>query len=333
MFWKTYTPVVLRTSFVPTIILVSLVVVFFFAHPVWAQDTVLSFGKPETEGISGFRAHWNFPIPLSEDGATQFEDLVIKDRSPTAVWSPAHRSGKPGAIAFDALNRSLLVRFPGSATTILNHMRLGNVITKVELVLPYRDTELWPPGNSNFAQPDGYLYRSNWGVDQLYRKLAPEWHAVAWSLRRAWHSDDLSGPTFNSYVNGSAFWTKYGAADVHEDRFPVRFGPVEVSEKAPEGRLDVTALINDSMFGKTLADRIQYLDCCGFIIRKMETYDARYFTSASGAYEWATATGGRAILIRTPRLVVTFSLRKDQDSAEFESKCQRRGIDRGRRPN
>lgn len=178
-------------------------------------------------------------------------------------------------------------------------------------MLPYRDTELWPPGNSNFAQSDGYLYRKNWGVDQLYRKLAPQWHAVAWGLRRAWQSDELSGPTFNSYRNGFGYWTKYGARDTQEDRFPTRFGPVEVSEIAPEGRLDITDLVGDVMFGKTLAARLNHLDCCGFIVNKLETYDARYFT---GVYEWATATGGRAILLRTPRLVVSFSPRQEQDT-------------------
>src|SRR5450756_1705704 len=106
-------------------------------------------------------------------------------------------------------------------------------------------------GTPNFAQSDGYLYRANWGVDQLYRKLAPQWHAVGWGLRRAWQSDETSGPTFNAYVNGIGFWTKYGAGDEQEDRFPIRFGPIEVSEKSPEGRLDVTALVNDVMFGQT----------------------------------------------------------------------------------
>jgi hypothetical protein len=281
-----------------------------FVNPVWAEDDIFTFEHAETAGISGFRAHWNVPIPLSEGGATQIVDRIIKDRSPTAVWSPAHRAGKPGAIAFDALNRFLLVRFPGSAAAILSQVQKGYVITKVELVFPYRDTELWPPGDPNFAQPDGYLYRANWGVDQLYRKLPPQWHAVAWALRRAWQSDELSGPTFNSYRNGFGFWTKYGAGDTEEDRFPTPFGPAEVSEKAPDGRLDVTELVTNPLFGATLAARLQLLDCCGFIVNKLETYDARYFT---GVYEWATATGGRAILIRTPRLVVNFSPRNGRD--------------------
>ena len=292
--------------------LVLLLLAGLLASPVAAQDTITTFDKPQTAGISGFRSHWNLPIPLAEDGAVKFVEPVNKDRGPTAVWSRIERHDRPGVLAFDALNRSLLVRFPGSAAAILDRVRQGYTISKIELVLPYRDTELWPPGDPNFATSEGYFYRNNFGVDQLYRKLAPQWHAVAWGLRRGWKSDELSGPTFNANVNGKDFWTKYGAADTTEDRFPFRFGPIEISEKAPDGHLDVTALVSDGQFGKTLATRLQLLDCCGFIVNKLETYDARYFTSASGAYEWATATGGRAIFVRTPRLVVTFAPSKGQ---------------------
>lgn len=42
------------------------------ANGALAQDTVLTFGQVQAAGISGFRAHWNHPIPLSEDGAVQF---------------------------------------------------------------------------------------------------------------------------------------------------------------------------------------------------------------------------------------------------------------------
>lgn len=100
--------------------LTPVVLACLFANAVQAQDLSLVFDQPQTVGISGFRAHWNVPFPLSEDGATQFVDPVTRHRSPTAVWSPGRRGGKRGAIAFDALNRFLLVRFPGSATAILN---------------------------------------------------------------------------------------------------------------------------------------------------------------------------------------------------------------------
>jgi hypothetical protein len=283
-------------------------IALLFADSALGQETVLTFDQPQTAGISGFRAQWDLAIPLSEDGATQIVDPVVKDRSPTAIWSPSRRGGRPGALAFDALNRSLLVRFPGSAAAIVDRIRKGFVINKIELVLPFRDTELWPPGDPNFAPSDGYLYRMNWGVDALYRKLPPRWHAVAWAVRRPWLSDEKLGPTFNAYINGVGFWTRYGAGDELQDRFPIRFGPVELSEKAREGRIDVSALFSAPTFGAILTDRIRLLDCCGFIVNKVETYDARYYTGVkTGAYEWATATGGRAILVNTPKLVVSFS--------------------------
>lgn len=285
----------------------SLALALVFCARATAQDSVLTLDHPDIAGISGFRADWNEPIPLAESGATQIVDSVIKDRSPTAVWSRALRRGQPGAIAFDALNRSLLVRFPGTAAPILEKLKQGYAIKKLELVLPYRDTELWPPGDPNFALPYGYFFRMNWGVDALYRKLGPRWHAVAWGLRRPWQGGETLGPTFNAYINGVGFWTKYGAADENQDRFPLRFGPVEVSDKAAEGRLDVTALLDDSIFGDSVGARLQQLECCGFIVNKLETYDARYFTSYTGAYEWATATGGRAILVNTPKLVISLS--------------------------
>ena len=60
---------------------------FFLVHPALAQDTVLTFENPDLAGISGFRALWDIPIPLSEDGVTQIVDPVVKDKNPTAIWS------------------------------------------------------------------------------------------------------------------------------------------------------------------------------------------------------------------------------------------------------
>ena len=43
---------------------------------------------------------------------------------------------------------------------------------------------------------------------------------------------------------------------------------------------------------------------CGLIVQKEETYDARYY---SGCYEFGTATGGRAIIVNAPKLLVSFA--------------------------
>jgi hypothetical protein len=277
-------------------------------------ETVV-FDQPQCAGMSGFRAHWNLPIPVAEDGARLLTDRVVKDRGQTAVWDGA----KPGPLAFDAQHRSLLVRFPNAGHKLAEALAAGKALEKVELVLPYADEEIWPPGETDFPSAEGYRFRMNWEVDALwrgvvrektkkqspnlaYREERPNWHAVAFALRKPWQADAVIGPTYNAAVNGAVYWKRFGATDTNEDRFPVQFAPVEVSSYKPEGRLDVTAVLNDAAFGKNLAERLRVLADCGFILSKLETYDARY---SLGAYEWAMSSGPRAILIKQPRLVVT----------------------------
>lgn len=286
----------------------------FAFQPLSAE--VLTFDQAEVAGMSGFRAFWDAPVAVSPDGAVKERPKILKTnddpkdgRFPTAVWTPG---GAPGALAIDALQRSLLVRFPGAAEKIAETMAAGNTIKKVELVLPFRDTELVPPGNTEYAPADGgYYYRTNWGTGELWLKSLPQWHAVAWALRKPWSAaDPAQAPTYNAFINGTGFWTKFGAQDEKQDRFPGRFGPAEVSFKNPEGRLDVTSLLTNSEFGATPAERLRVLSDNGFLVKKWETYDHRYFT---GVYEWATATGGRAILLNAPKLAVTFEKGKPSE--------------------
>lgn len=271
-----------------------------------AEPEPLEFDRPQTAGIAGFRAFWDTPVVLSENGSVEIKDAVVKNRGGTAVWSPEKRDqGKrDGALAFDALERSLLVRFPGAAEKIAERLNQGYAIKRVELALPYKDTEIWPPGDPNWPSPDGYQFRMNWGVDKMYRESTPNWHAIAWALRRPWSADAQTGPTFNAFIPGAGYWARFGAQDETKDRVPQRFGPAEISEKSPEGVLDVTASLTDAAFGKTLAERMRTFSDCGFLVRKWETYDHRYF---NGVYEWGTGAGGRGILIKTPRLKVFFT--------------------------
>ena len=292
---------------------------FLFLLPTGAAvaeaGEALLFDQPQTVGISGFRVMWNESVPLSEAGAVEYTDSKITDKHPTAVWAPSKRGDRPGALAFDALQRRLLVRFPGVAEAIAERLREGHAVEKVELVLPFRDTELWPPHGKDFWDPTtgGYSERRNWGVAKLYHAEQPTWHAVAHVLRRPWSADDPElAPTYNAYINSAGYWAKYGAQDERRDRFPLRLGPAEVSHEHPEGRIDVTAVLNDAAFGETLGQRLRVLSDQGFIVRKLETYDHRYFT---GVYEWATAIGGRGILIHTPRLVVT--LKQSEEAADL----------------
>jgi hypothetical protein len=267
----------------------------------------LDYRTVETYGMSGFRTQWDAVIPLSPEGAHVFTDDVVKDRSPSAIWDEEGRQGQPGKLGFDALQRSLLVRFPGVAEAIAEKINAGMQIEKLELHLPFQDTELWPQHGRDFWDPKsgGYTGRRNWGVDELYRKEDPTWHAIAYALRRPWSGENpQTGPTFNAFIKGAGYWGKYGAQDEQKDRFPGRFGPTEVSTRQKAGVMDITALVQDLEFGATLGERLRVLSDNGLLINKWETYDHRFFR---GVYEWATATGGRAILIDQPFLSVTFA--------------------------
>lgn len=306
-----------------------------------AQEAVtLTFDRPETAGISGFRTMWDTPIVAAETGIV---DKVSTDiggggilEGPTARWFPKGRQNgqQPGPLVFDAVHRSLLVRFPGCAESLAAELKGGYAVAKAELELPFINTELWPEG---YNLPSGMSFlRDEWV------RIPPNWHAVAWMLRKPWRTDPQLGPTYNATINGAVYWSRFGAQDTNADRYPSMFGPVEVSYRQATGyqgdqpptpvtnaagkakstpntpvggtpaHLDVTAALTNAAFGPTLAARLRQFADCGVLIRKEEVYDSRYHT---GTYEWSTATGRRGILIRTPRLVVT--LRPDPKAAKL----------------
>ena len=258
----------------------------------WAGESRLTLDRIEMAGISGFRAFWDRPVVVAADGATRVVDHGRFGKGLVADWT----KDAPGAAAFDAVHRSLLVRFPGAAEAIAAEMGKGRAIAKVELVLPFVDTEFYPLG---YALPAGMSF-----LGDTWVKNKPRWHAVAWALRRPWAAAAKVGPTFNAAVNGAAYWAKYGARDERADRFPTRFGPAEVSHAAPEGRMDITALLTDAAFGASLGERLRVLADQGLLVRKWEVYDAALWW---GGYEWATATGPRGIRVGAPKLVVTLA--------------------------
>jgi len=96
-----------------------------------------------------------------------------------------------------------------------------------------------------------------------------------------------SGPTFNASVNGRRYWTRFGAADTTRDRYPDLIEPQELSVQAREARLDITKLLATDVLAKEAGDRLLALELCGFLLRKVETYD-RAIAS------WATPTNGHA---------------------------------------
>lgn len=261
--------------------------------------------KAEMAGISGSRPFWDRPVLLTEedassspkdasswskDGATRMADHGRMGRGLVADWS----TDKPGAPVFDAIHRGLLVRFPDAAAKIAAEIGKGRKIQKAELVFDFVDTEYYP---MEYILPAGMSF-----LGDLWVRIPPRWHAVAWALRRPWKADAKLGPTYNANVNGISYWTRFGARNEQDDRHPRQFGPTEVSYKITEGRMDVTPALTDPAFGKTLGERLRAVADQGFIVRKWEAYDARYMP---GGYEYGGATGGRGIRVKPPRLVVT----------------------------
>jgi hypothetical protein len=205
----------------------------------------------------------------------------------------------PNGMTVDAVHRAVLLRFPSSADRIKAKLEAGLTIVKVEIVLDYAHHEIVPQGYIGLGE-------SKWKSD------APRWHVVAWVLRRPWISDNEQGPTFNAYLNGAGYWTKYGAADVEKDRFVTRFGPSELSQSNPHARLDITAILNDPKFGADLGSRLRLIEENGLLLKKLETYDVRY----RDAYDWAASTGGHGLAFQNPRLIVTFSDSARQASSQ-----------------
>ncbi|MBM4037563.1 MAG: hypothetical protein FJ290_03530 [Planctomycetes bacterium] len=243
-----------------------------------AAGEVVRIEEYEAAGISGLRALWDIPVVLSEGGRA-----VERDGHLTAIWLPEDRTGKKrqvgygelmaasvqgpeerlaavceaGALGFDALHRKMLVRFPRAADVIANKIATGHAVEKIEVVLPFRDTELHPFGDIN--SPLGYTYRMNWGVKDWWSRVPPNWHAVAWALRKPWVADHRICPTYNAYIRNAGYWAHFEARDDAKDRFAPRFGPTEVSHEVADGRLDVTEVFRDERFGGTADDMARVL--------------------------------------------------------------------------
>jgi len=202
----------------------------------------------------------------------------------------------PGATTMDAAQRSVLLRFPGAAAQIAARLNEGYTIAKAEVALTFASTEL---------APEGYIIRTGSMITAM-KANPPQWHVIGWVLRKPWIADKALGPTYNAEINGAGYWAKYGASDTTRDRFPQQFGPAELSTKQQEGRLDVTPVLTQPTYGKTLEARLALLDAQGMLLRKWETYDHRYDEYWS-AYEWMTPTGGHGLSFKEPKLIITLA--------------------------
>ena len=269
----------------------------------------LTYDLYESAGISGFDRAWNTPVEESH--------------------------------LFDAIHRRALVRFPGSAEALAAKLNEGYAIRKAEVVLDYAGYE---STRSIYTMADTKIWAEN----------PPEWHVQAWALRRPW-----AAPTFNAAIGGVereaerlkglkaarepqeanvsllasqpsslsalddggaiVYWTRFGAQDEEHDRYPTVIGPEELSHLRTEARLDVTALLTEEEYGKTLGERLARFEACGLILKKLEDYDYRYRCTGWGDYEWNTHTGGLGLRFQSPRLVVEIEARSKVEGGKVEA--------------
>jgi hypothetical protein len=197
-----------------------------------------------------------------------------------------------GGTTFDAVHRSVLLRFPTAGKEIAAFLRQGRVLAGAELVLRYGGYEI---------VPEGYTCRDGLGR-KAWTDNPPTWHVQAWPLRQSWAADAHTGPTFNASVNGARYWARFGASDPTHDRVADLLDPQELSIEAPEARIDITKLLATPAVEQEGGERLLWLERCGFLLRKVETYDTRYRDAT--AYEWNMPTGGHGLRFISPRLVL-----------------------------
>ncbi len=124
------------------------------------QTLTLTFATPQTAGICGMRPFWDRPVVLRRT-ASEYATNAATRRCPpcrlgrrfnwnvaSSCWTAGsvYDDPRPGAIVFDAVQRSLLLRFPESAQKIADAVNRGYAIEKVELLLPFDGTETAPLG-------------------------------------------------------------------------------------------------------------------------------------------------------------------------------------------
>ena len=168
-----------------------------------------------------------------------------------------------GGKTVDAVHRSVLLRFPAMAEPIAAKLAKGYAIDRADLLLAYDGYEIVPPE---------YTCRVGLG-QKLWTENPPTWHIQVWPLRRPWIADPVLGPTFNASVNGRRYWSRYGASDERGDRYSGKLEPQELSIGKPEARVDISRLLLTDVLAQEPGLRLRVLEQCGFLLRKIETYD------------------------------------------------------------
>ncbi len=192
---------------------------------------------------------------------------------------------------FDAVDRFLLLRFPGCAEAIDAKLREGYVVESARLTMRWAKQE--------FERTEGY---AGWRTYKFEGVEPPEWHATVRAGRRPWVDDAQLGPTWNAYVNGAGYWRAGGGWDGHYDYYPQPLGETLLSAGSPDGEVEVTALLTSEEYGKDLGERLRELESCGFVVRKSELFNR----DMPAQTKEETCTGVCRVWITGPALVVTF---------------------------
>jgi hypothetical protein len=167
------------------------------------------------------------------------------------------RTGAGGTMV-DAVHRTVLIRFPGSADAIRPRLNAGLELEKAEITLHYARHE---------TRPQGYTLRDGLGI-KAWTENPPRWHVVGQALRQPWAAHGTFGPTTRYRVRLVHPWAKAGAADPAQDRWPEIYGPAELSQTQPTARLDVTALINGTA-AAGIGERLRRFEDNGLALSKL----------------------------------------------------------------
>jgi len=233
---------------------------------------------------------------LAGTPAAAAEELTLRFADPVAAVINARRwdetqeqwidkRGAQSPLFFDAVHRFLLLRFPDAAEAIHAKLSDGHAIESAKVVLHYEKHE--------WLRVAGYRHRGY----ALKGQPGPKWHAQVWSLRRPWISDAEIGPTWNSAINGLAYWALGGARGRHQDRSEAPLGKAGLWPEHPVGEVDVTAVLTSGASGTTMGQRLRQMADCGFLVQKAEL-------SEFSRGEKATVIGCNRMWVRSPELVV-----------------------------
>ncbi len=235
------------------------------------------------------------PVGLAAPASAQGSGDVLEIKASETATIDGRQWDRPmpGGNTVDAVHRSVLLRFPTAGDEIADYLMRGRVLLRAELVLAYAGYEILP---------EGYLYRDGLGKG-VWTDNKPTWHVQAWPLRQPWAADPSTGPTFNAIANGLRYWKRFGASDPQHDRIFGLLEPAELSVEKTEARIDITKLLSTPAAAREAGERLRWLEQCGFLLRKVETYDTRY-RALGDAYEWAMSIGGHGLKFEAPRLAL-----------------------------